>query len=527
MAITLTTSPANIVSPYRQVLWEVTSDRFGGGVHPVSNVSSGTGAFARYTNTGFITHNFTVGDIITGSTFSDDEYNVRQVVTVIIDTETYETDVQFVSDNAGTMTRTNDGFQVKGEVYGNDIEPLKTILQISASSGKIRIDITDHGYEVGDFVEVSGTTSYDDYYQVFSVPNPGSFVVAIAFVADEAGFVQKLTLIGSKIQQAIVVGGVDTFRFDFANLLQSIVQFDLIPIGGSAITTPNRGSLKPYVIQFIEQYDDVDGFIQDQDELIGTLGAKEIVNITLQHTEVQSLTKYTQDNISKEFLTTMPVDRELVGRGEHVTLAFLTNEVSLKTELREFDEAGGLTITIGSVTPIVENRGIIMIDVSTMLTTTVRFTMRLLTPANLVVSSTIQWFIDERCYPDPKRIWWLNRAGDFDQYTFTGNKNESSVNESTSYGRLIQQGFSVQDRGTTTLGVKSEDRTTVFSDFITEEQWDWLRHLYSSIEIYEQVGTELRPITLTTRSQRGPRGDELIKVRLSYVPANEPIIQRN
>ena len=153
--------------------------------------------------------------------------------------------------------------------------------------------------------------------------------------------------------------------------------------------------------------------------------------------------------------------------------------------------------------------------------------MALLNVSNTIKSEVVQWFIDDRCHPDPKRIWFLNRAGEFDQFTYRGHKSESGANESTQYERLVEQGFAVQDRGSTTLGVTSKDATTVFSDFITEEQWVWLRELYSSPEIYEQVGTEFRPITLTNRNVRGPRGDNLIQLQLSYVPSNDNIIQRN
>jgi len=399
MAITLDTSPANIVSPYRQVLWDVTSDRFGSEVELVSLISS-AGGFADYT---VVSHPYLVGDVVLPAVTSLD-LNVRQTVTAVGATSIV-TDQPFLGSGIGIIRRSNDEFQIKGELYANidfdeNGEPLKTITLISDDSGEIKVDVVGHGYVVGDFVELSGTTSYNDIYVVSFVADLNSFRVAVAFVADEAGQTQKLSLIGSKAQKAIALNGVDTFRFDFQDLLQSIVSFDLIPIGASSIISPNQLSINEYVVKFIEQYNDADGFLQDKDELIGTLGEKSVVNATLQHIEVQDLTKYTQDTVAKQFLTNMPLDKELASRDEHVMLAFLTNESQLKTELREFTDVGGLSIVNGAVTDIVNNRGVIIIDVSSLLSTTVRFQMRLLTNANVIRSESIQWFIDEKCYPD-------------------------------------------------------------------------------------------------------------------------------
>ena len=280
MAITLTTEPADIVASYRPVEWEVTSDRFGGGVHPVSSASSGGGGVARYTNA-TITHNFVVGDVITGTTFATAQYNVRQEITAIIDTKTYETNVAFVSTDTGTMTRTNDRFQIKADIFATDTEPLKTIEQISASAGQIRIDITDHGYSVGDFIEIVGTTSYDGFHKIASVVSTISFKVALAFVADEAGTVQKLSTIGTTSRQSVLVAGVDTFRFDISTYIQSLVTFDLPVATGNDISTPNPGSIKVYIIKFIEQFNDKDGLLQDKDTLESSLGDKFTTNITL------------------------------------------------------------------------------------------------------------------------------------------------------------------------------------------------------------------------------------------------------
>lgn len=528
MAITLTTEPADIVASYRPVVWEVTSDRFGGGVHPVSAISSGTGAIARYTNTGFVSHNFVVGDIITGTDFTSPQYNVRQIVTVIIDTETYETNVMFFITSTGTMTKTNDRFQIKADIFATNDDPIKTIQQISASAGKIRIDITNHGYSIGDSVNILGTTSYDGVITVFDVPSVASFVVALVFVADESGTVQKLSIIGTTSRQSISVSGVDIFRFDISNYLQSITTFTLPVATGNGIQTPRLDSIDVYVVKFTEQYDDKDGFFQDKDTFTSSIGDKLAANITLQHLEAQDLTAFTVESSAKRFLTNIPAN-QLIRRTEFIHLAFLTDVADLKAA--RITQYNSVSAIISSVTTaletIIDNSGTVQIDASIMLVDTVRFDIRLINLSNATVSEIIQFIIDERCYDQTTRVWWLNRLGGMDVFTLTGDKRERLKTSVATYERRIGSGFTTDQRGTTALGIKNNQIFDVFSDFVTIAQRIWLRELLTSPVIFIQEGTTMIPIISLSKTTELQRGDELKQVRFSYMLSNNPIIQTN
>jgi len=529
MAITIFTEPDDIVAAYRPVRWEVQSDRVGIENYIINAVTSGTGAFARYENNLAQAHNFLVGDIVTGSTFTVGAYNVRQVVTVIVDAFKFETNIAFVSSDVGTfnMQLNNANFQIKSELFAINDETIKSIVGVTnPGGGNIDVEITNHGYVFTDLIEITNTTSYNGFFEILGAIGLDKFRVQATFVATETGNAQKLTLIGSKTQQLITVGSDDIFRFDESNFLQNITSFSLSPIGSSDIITPNNQSLKDYIIRFTEQFDDENGLIKDEDTLLSSIGTKKATNITLQHEEVQDLTVFTQDNTSKRFLTNIPAN-QLVSRSEHIQLSFLTSESQIRVERIQFDAAGASFTTILDTETIVNNRGIALIDASNLASDTVRFQIRLTDFAFAVKSETIQFLVDERCYDSPVRLWFLNRLGGMDAFTLTGHQKDEVRIKSSSYQRLIQQGFVKQDRGETTLGVNTDELFEVWTDFISREQGVWLAELFTSPVIFKQKGTDFIPIVAVSTRMNPFDGDTLVQVKFTYKLSNEVIIQSN
>jgi hypothetical protein len=178
----------------------------------------------------------------------------------------------------------------------------------------------------------------------------------------------------------------------------------------------------------------------------------------------------------------------------------------------------------GSFT-INNKRGILRIDVSGMMATCVKFDVRLLSTSNAERSELVTMTIDDTCVDDAKRIWWLNRDGGFDAYTFTGDVIEGVESRQTTFQRLIQTGFAVSERGITTLGVDAMTIFEVFGDFVTDDQASWLSEIYTSPEVILQVGTNMIPIKVTATKQRTINGDALVQMSLKYVEANQLIIQ--
>jgi len=69
----------------------------------------------------------------------------------------------------------------------NNVDSTQAITGVSTNGGFAALAITTHGYNVGDYLTVTGTTSYNGIHQVQSVPNANSVVIPLAYVADETG----------------------------------------------------------------------------------------------------------------------------------------------------------------------------------------------------------------------------------------------------------------------------------------------------------------------------------------------------
>src|SRR3990167_6595233 len=124
MAITITSSPAELVAGLRPVAFTATSDRESALTYVNTALASTTGAaggYTRYT----VANTLKVDDIITGSGFSTTSYadfNTRQRVRAV-NAAYFDTDLIWVNNAdinlIGTITRTNDDFKIKCEVKIN------------------------------------------------------------------------------------------------------------------------------------------------------------------------------------------------------------------------------------------------------------------------------------------------------------------------------------------------------------------------------------------------------------------------
>ena len=519
MAVTIFATPAAEVSGYRPIIWDVQSDRFGNEIIVVAIVTS-TGGFADYT---VPSHPFVVGDIVTPEV-GDATLNVRQTIT-FVDANSIITDKAFSGSSDGFITRTNDAFQIRGDVFAIIDEPVKSITKTESIGGSATFTVASHGYSPGDLVEITGTTSYNGTIEVLLIFGSDRFAIETAFVADETGSVQKYTVLGSKRVSAIQIGTDDIFRFNFQNSLRAAVSSDLAPTGANTIISPNVNSIRDYVTRFTEEFNDIEGLLQSKDEIFGDI--KKVTNITLQHEEAQNLSVFLQDNSSKRFLTNVPDLYKLLRTG-HLQLGFLTNLASVKFRLKQFDDTGAeISNVISGTSTITDKRGTLRIAISSMLALAVKFSVRILSASDLDRSEERTFVIDDNCFDNEVEIYFLNLLGAYDSFVFTGDRRESKRSRKTEFEKILPKTFTTQDRGITTLGVVSGKIFEIFGKFIDEETALWLEELESSPDVLQLKGTKY--ISLISIQFRGRSVDEpsIAMPRIRYELANTPIIQDN
>jgi len=113
MATTVVTEPDAYSGARKPLRFVCTNDIYDVSTNSeaVSAVANNGSGKCRYS---IATHNFKVGDVLTGSTFTPaTTYNVRQTVTAT-NAVYVDTDVDFDVNDTGTLTRINDNFQMKG-----------------------------------------------------------------------------------------------------------------------------------------------------------------------------------------------------------------------------------------------------------------------------------------------------------------------------------------------------------------------------------------------------------------------------
>lgn len=524
MSVTLLNQPDDISSAYRPIKWDVQTNRTGNESVDVTATFLFDLTKTRYAFSPNTFNEALIGDIIIGSGFTDDRYNIRQ--------EIETTSAAFVTTfllfpgatDTGTLTRANDNLQIKGEAHIFTKSKLNILSVVDLGGGKLSIETNiAHDYKINELVEITETTDYNDIITINAIIDTTHFEISDTFTSTQTGKVRGATLIGSKRQQLIKIGTDELFRFDFSNFLQSALSHDIETLGQTQIISPTPNSIIEYVIRFIEEFDDKDGLIKQASTIITSI--KRAVNTTLQHKETQNMDVFTQDNLNKRFLTNA-IDK-IIAPEEEEQLSFLTNLSQANYRINTFDKQNNLLTTVEKTTQDIENnRGIIPVIPPTPFVYD-HFTIILLTSGSGSLSETRTFILDEKCFANPIRFWWLNKLGGFDAFTFTGDIQESIRSRQTIYERDLGFSFDVEDRGETVLGVKAENRLQAFSDFMTRDEAEWLQELYTSPQVILQEGSDFIPIMILSRRQKIFDSDDLIQFKIQYKPANELILQTN
>lgn len=338
------------------------------------------------------------------------------------------------------------------------------------------------------------------------------------------GKISESTLVVSKkAEQMTDESGNSIFRFNVSPAIKTQLSFDLpVLTSTDSIITTNTGSITEYNVHLTEQFEDADGAMQDGTELQTAVGNK-AVNVALQHTDTQNMDAYTVDSSAKLFLTKMPTTGVKYVSGDLVYLSFLSAESAVDVQLDEYDSDGSLVLStsswVGSTT-LVLDRGIIVIDTSNLQSSTTQFVARLKQFGGSQRSVTMTFDLDSKCYDREIKVWWLDSLGNFDFYRFTRNRQNTLKVGKTDYVKPLGKGFAVNDRGASVLGVRAVEEIEIYSDWIIEEQGDWLSEIVSSKHVYVEEtargAASYVPIMVTSSEMIISDSRSLVQMMLRY-----------
>ena len=139
---------------------------------------------------------------------------------------------------------------------------------------------------------------------------------------------------------------------------------------------------------------------------------------------------------------------------------------------------------------------------------------------------------DGRCGYDGTRFAFLNELGVYDYVNFEladsktdsitrKNFEQNFIDYSTSTNTIS---YDTKRRGSKTYSTTYDETRNAESDYLIQEDADWLRQLVESPEVYIQDGTVFRPIVITTANftyKTNPRSQKLYKLSLGYKVSNQ------
>ena len=133
------------------------------------------------------------------------------------------------------------------------------------------------------------------------------------------------------------------------------------------------------------------------------------------------------------------------------------------------------------------------------------------------------------CSRYPKmRLCWLNRLGGIDYFSFNFKSKNAIASEKVLFKKNLDWNYTIGDREETILTQTAVEFWTISSDFISENESNWLKELITSPEVYYlQNGTTKIPITIadSTYEVKTSLSDHLIAVTITYKMASNVNLQ--
>lgn len=167
--------------------------------------------------------------------------------------------------------------------------------------------------------------------------------------------------------------------------------------------------------------------------------------------------------------------------------------------------------------------------------------------SNVEISEVGSYIIsDEKCSTERLRVYWKNRKGGVDGYTFNS---ELSVNTTVSsklskralgyrrsndeninsMGYLANNTYGSDTRTIATTNLKAKETINVTSKFHTQSDLRWLSEIVTSPQVWIenlQTGNLNSVYSITKKMDTKPKGKSLGQMKLSLVMSNEILTQR-
>ncbi len=324
-------------------------------------------------------------------------------------------------------------------------------------------------------------------------------------------------------------------KVDIHRVLESALTSDVGNPTGDAGTYDASNSSLSYIVEFGEEYGTT--VVQYPNE--ETDISRKAFNASLEKRPFINwdVTEYEMDGITKKFLTNMP-DNHKVSIESHGWLYFKEATALTIVSVITFDSSGAtinafkidasttsadIQFTPSSPASLnnIDNTNILL-GAQPIITSDVAY-YEVYVGAPSQVSETRTFVLEESCKYNTNTLIFQNNLGAFDSFTFyLGDmsmtdieRKDMKVNVDTVVGNDII--YSMNEREKVTYYTKKSETIKLMSDWISEEESNWLLELMSSPEIYLQEGNELTAVAkikATNYTKKKVVRDKLFKIEV-------------
>ena len=216
-------------------------------------------------------------------------------------------------------------------------------------------------------------------------------------------------------------------------------------------------------------------------------------------------------NSLKGYLSKAPLT-QYINTGQSAFLYYLSSDNNVtKCNVASYD-ANGVSLQTGYFEISTTNKYAYVAVGTKDLTTSSASIWTGATPSNIIdgasyydvtlegtaLQKTVRYYIDAKCSKyEPIRLHWLNSLGGIDSFNFNAKSTEDtrikratySQDEHTFTGTKWEYGK--ESRGTTDYHITTQDKLTVNTDYLTEEQSELMKDLFSSPIIFQELNGSL------------------------------------
>ena len=298
--------------------------------------------------------------------------------------------------------------------------------------------------------------------------------------------------------------GVTTLTFDIGDVLRNSVSYDFLNAQAAYVAANTNSRLK-YYVEFRELFDNGSGVptlsgVLASDPATPSASSYKFASNAIFDFEDFTPTAYANCNVSGfGYLNANTTSFENIESSQNKILTFFDpNRIAAKIVL-----LSGSTFSQSITLPAKEhlfniNAGKWILDTSGLTLAMGTYVVQVQTSANVIIASKTFTYTPQCSNYSNVRLHWLNKLGAFESFNFIMNSRKSEDIERKQFKAPLPIGYLKSDRLKTNFNTTINDKISINSDWISEEQSILLEQLATSPVIYlERSATNFIAVNIT------------------------------